>query len=88
LYFSELPRIYYEFLKVKDIFWNFFKQKRKGFFRKYAADVSMTSALQGSWAVDGLKDLLGRKWATGLGPTGPDGGSLLILPDLLVQVSF
>jgi hypothetical protein len=42
----------------------------------------MTSALQGSWAVDGLKVLLGRKWPTGLGPTGPGRGSPQHLPEL------
>jgi hypothetical protein len=60
LYFSELPRISYEFLKVKNIFWNL-KQKRKGVFRKRSADVSMTSA---SWfyrAEKGQK----RCWAVG-----------------------
>jgi hypothetical protein len=65
LYFSELPRIYYEFLKVKYIFWNF-KQKRKGFFRKYVADVSMTSA---SWfyrAARRPEVLLGRGRPSGL----------------------
>jgi hypothetical protein len=41
----------------------------------------MTSALQGSWAVDGLKGSLGRNWPTGLGPAGLGGGSLLILPE-------
>jgi hypothetical protein len=30
----------------------------------------MTSASLGSWAEDGLKELLGRKRPTGLGPTG------------------
>jgi hypothetical protein len=48
----------------------------------------MTSASQGSWADDGLKGFLGRKRPTGLGPTGPDRGSLLILPGLLVQAPF
>jgi hypothetical protein len=36
-----------------------------------AADVSMTSALLGSWAVSELKVPLGRKWPSGLGPSGP-----------------
>jgi hypothetical protein len=48
----------------------------------------MTSALQGSWADDGLKGLLGRKWPTGRGLAGPNGGSPLSRPDLLVQASF
>jgi hypothetical protein len=36
-----------------------------------AADVSMTSALLSLWAVSGLKVPLGRKWPSGLGPSGP-----------------
>jgi uncharacterized MnhB-related membrane protein len=39
--------------------------KKKGFLIKKAADVSMTSALLGSWAVSGLKVPLGRKQPSG-----------------------
>jgi hypothetical protein len=45
----------------------------------------MTSALLVSWAEDGLKEFLGRKRPTGLGPSGPGERSPLILPGLLVK---
>jgi hypothetical protein len=45
-------------------------------------DVSMTSALLGSWAVSGLKVPLGRKWPSGLGPVGPGTRSPELDPDL------
>jgi hypothetical protein len=44
----------------------------------------MTSALLASWAEDGLKELLGRKRPTELGPSGPGERSPPDLPGFLV----